>query len=231
WKNLGMEVKNARGEWVTVDDPFLKPVFDHIEQSGKSLLMHIAEPLACWSPLVPGTPHFGYYSQHPEWHMHGKKDVLSHEALITSRDRILTRHPKLKIVGAHFGSMEYDVAVIAKCLDTHPNFAVDTSGRLRDLAYQDSIKVRQFFVGYQDRILFGTDAGGFKFHSDLSEAERKIQQKDYQDSTEKWYAYLSSDQELVISGKKTRGLGLPEKVLEKIYCTNALHWYPGLEKS
>ena len=42
-------------------------------------------------------------------------------------------------------------------LDRYPNLAVDISARLGDLAFQDSAKVRDFFLAYQDRILFGTD--------------------------------------------------------------------------
>ena len=74
-----------------------------------------------------------------------------------ARDHILAKHPTLVVIGAHIGSLEYDVDEVAKRLDTYPNFNVEVSARTRDLTRQPSNKVRAFFLKYQDRILYGTD--------------------------------------------------------------------------
>jgi len=39
-------------------------------------------------------------------------DALTRQ--LQERDRLLARHPKLRVVGAHLGSLEYDVDEIAK---------------------------------------------------------------------------------------------------------------------
>jgi len=72
------------------DDPLLDPIYAYLADSGKPLLMHIGEPLACWQPLDENNPHRGYYSNHPEWYMYDKPDAPSHQALIAARDRGLT---------------------------------------------------------------------------------------------------------------------------------------------
>mgnify|MGYP001819055332 CR=1 FL=1 len=157
WKNIGMDLKDENGQFVQIDHPIFQPILSHLEREERTLIAHLGEPLACWLPLDPGNPHYGYYSQNPEWHLYGRSDYPSHTEIIAARDRILERHPQLKFVGAHLGSLEFDVSEIAARFDRHPNFMVDTSARLGDLMCQDPGKVRSFFLEYSDRILFGTD--------------------------------------------------------------------------
>jgi hypothetical protein len=228
WKNVGMEIRKPSGSFLQVDDPLFDPIYAYLAESGTTLLMHIGEPLACWQPLIEGGAHYGYYSAHPEWYMYDKSDHPSHQEIIEARDRMLTRHPNVRAVGAHLGSLEYDVAEIAKRLDRYPNFAVDTSARLHDLARQDRDVVHQFFVDYQDRILYGTDIVQRTLQSSVPESVRRrtLERMERQYETE--YLYLASDGKVLIRGQEVRGLGLPQEVLEKVYCTNAGQWYPGL---
>ncbi|HXF62214.1 MAG TPA: amidohydrolase family protein, partial [Caldilineaceae bacterium] len=130
WKNIGMGVRRADGSCLMVDDPLFDPVFDYLAAADRTLLMHIAEPLACWQPLDPAGPHYNYYRDNPQWHMYNRPDMPSHAELIAARDRVLEKHPNLRIVGAHLASLEYDVDEVAARLDRYPNFAVDMSARL-----------------------------------------------------------------------------------------------------
>ena len=173
WKNVGMEIRKPDGQFLMIDEPVLEPIFAYLEQTNRTVMTHIAEPLACWQPLTPGNPHCAYYTKHPEWHMFGRAGVPSHENLMAARDRVLARHPRLRVVGAHLGSLEYDVGQIALRLACYPNFAVDTSARLLDLAGQDRSKVREFFLAWQDRIIFGTDIVAAQDHSGLSDDQRR----------------------------------------------------------
>jgi hypothetical protein len=101
WKNVGMELKSPAGGYVLPDDPILDPIYAHLAKRGWTLLAHIAEPLACWQPLDPASPHYSYYKDNPQWHMHGRSDVPSHQQLMAARDHVLEKHPKLRFVGAH----------------------------------------------------------------------------------------------------------------------------------
>src|SRR5216110_196673 len=81
----------------------------------------------------------------------------SKERILTARDRMLAKHPTLRVVGCHLGSMETDVDEIAKRFDRYPNFAVDTAARVSYLMLQPREKVRAFLLKYQNRVLYGTD--------------------------------------------------------------------------
>jgi len=228
WKNIGMEVRKPSGEFFMVDDPLFDPIFEHLAANGWPLLTHIAEPLECWQPLKPASPHYGYYSQNPEWHMYNRPDFPSHEQLMAARDHVLEKHPKLRMIGAHLGSLEWDVDVVAARLDRYPNFAVDISARLVDLVCQDSDKVREFFIKYQDRVLFGTDVVMRQRPSTMNASDKAAAIQYLRETYETHFAYFDEDQPVTVRGRTTQGLGLPAAVLEKFYWTNAQQWYPGI---
>ena len=131
------------------------------------------------------------------------------------------------MVGAHLGSLEYDVDEIARRFDRYPNFVVDISARLTDFALQNTDKVRRFCIAYQDRILWGTDlVAGTVSHMPPDKQARFLA---YADATYREYTeFFESDGEVQIGRHTRKGLGLPDAVLEKIYRANAQHWYPGM---
>lgn len=228
WKNVGMELKDASGQFVMVDDPLFEPIFKHLASVGKSLLIHNAEPRACWRPLDEPSPHAGYYRNNPEWHMHGRPEVHSHEALVAAQDRLLEAHPNLHIIGAHLGALEFDVAEVALRLQRFPNYAVDMSARLRDLLVQDANKVRQFFLDYPDRVLYGTDLGQQTPHSSLSSEQRQAAHKYLRSESQAHFRYFESSGPMELDGWRGECLGLPFDILQKFYVDNARAWYPGL---
>ena len=228
WKNIGMEVRYPDGRFFHVDDPLLSPIFDWLAERGYPLLAHIAEPLDCWLPLREGSPHYGYYSRNPEWHMYTQPDYPSHGELMAARDRVLARHPNLRFIGAHLASLEYDVDVLAATLDRYPNLAVDTSARLYDLVVQDSAKVRDFITKYQDRILFGTDVVMRTPPSAMDPEERAQAIASLRTVYTIHFAYFESKGTVTVREREVQGLGLPQSILEKLYRTNAEQWYPGL---
>ena len=228
WKNVGMDIRKPDGSFLMVDDRVFDPVFEYLAAADKTLLMHIAEPLACWQPLAPDTPHYGYYSRNPQWHMVNRPEYPSHGDLITARDHAVAKHPPLRMVGAHLGSLEHDVDEVAARLDQYPNFAVDISARLADLAVQPSPKVRDFFVRYADRILFGTDVVMRQRPSAMSPADRAAA-IDALDQTYAMHdAYFEQTGDVTVRGFATTGLGLPASILDLFYVDNATRWYPGI---
>jgi predicted TIM-barrel fold metal-dependent hydrolase len=225
WKNFGMEVKRQDGGWMMVDDPLLQPILSFLEKNDVPLLAHIGEPLACWQPLEPGNPHYDYYSRNPNWHLYGKPGYPTHGEIIGARDRVLQRHPGLRVIGAHLGSLEYDVTEIARRLDLYPNLAVDTSARMKDLAAQDSATVAEFLERYSDRVLWGTDQVCYEAFSGMEPTvrEERLERAAQRYQTE--WAYYESDQAVTVGNNTVRGLGLSQQTLEKLYRLNALGWY------
>ncbi|NRA36860.1 MAG: amidohydrolase family protein [Planctomycetes bacterium] len=224
WKNVGMEIRCPEGHIVHSDHEIFTPIFSHLAACHKPLLAHLGEPYACWQPLDFESPHGGYFSRNPKWHMYGKKDVASHEDIMTAFDRVLERHPDMKCVGAHLGSLEYDLQKMAERFERFPNFAVDTGARNNDFAYLDREACREFFIAYADRILFGIDSA--LPLAEQQEAQYRQEVVDYyQQSMKEAQTFYGTDQACVMDGKATQGLDLPADVLQKIFKENAQVWY------
>lgn len=228
WKNIGMELKDDTGRYVQIDHPVFTPILDYLEREERTLIAHLGEPLACWQPLDPKNPHYDYYSQNPEWHMHGRSGFPSHTEIIAARDRVLERHPRLQFVGAHLGSLEYDVAEVADRFERFPSFSVDVSARLGDLMNQDPAKVRAFFLKYPDRIVFGTDIVMLEPFSQLSPEIRADRVEELSKTYEAWFRFFETNEVATLWGQAAPGIRLPTKVLDLFYRDNAIRLYPGI---
>jgi len=222
WKNVGMAERNADGKLIMLDDPGLAPVAERIRALGMALIDHQGEPKNCWLPLDQMTTDNDreYFSRHPEYYMYLHPDQPGYEDLMAARDRFVAAHPRLRFVGAHMASLEYDVDRIAAFLDRFPNATIDMAARMSQVQYQsvrDREKVRNFFIRYQDRVLYGTD---LTFGPDAEPAEFRREA----------HAVWSSDWRYLATGETQRvdmisadvpGLTLPRAVVDKIYYTNA----------
>jgi len=228
WKNIGMEAKDPKGRFAMVDDPYFEPIFRYLAREGRTAILHTGEPKACWLPLDPASPHYEYYKGHPQWHMYKRTDFPSHDELIASRDRVLEKHPGLRMVGAHLGSLEYDVAEVAARLDRFPNFAVDTGERLLDLALQDREKVRAFFAAYPDRLLFGTDIDLESPLSQMDEPTRRTTVETMRDRYQRELAFYREPAAIEFKGRQVNGLGLSADIQPKFLHDNAVKWFGGL---
>lgn len=225
WKNVGMEVRDAAGKLMLIDHPLLEPVFAYLERRGAPVILHVGEPLACWQALDPKSPHYDYYREHPEWHMYGKSGMPSWAVLLGARDRLLARHPQLRVIGAHFGSIEHDVGELAKRLARFPNFAVDSGGRLLDVALQDRERVRAFFEAYSSRLLFGTDICLPRAHSEMAAQEVEQSAAEMAATYTRELDFYCTDRELVVAGRKLRGLDLAPRVQALFLRENARSYF------
>lgn len=227
WKNFGMVDKDASGQFIQIDDPRLQPIWDFLIEKNIPMLAHIGEPLQAWRPLEEGNPHAGYYRDHPEYHAYLHPEIPSWETIMQARDNWLARNPQLTVVGAHNGSMSHDVDEIARRLDKYPNFYVETAARFGDFTRQDSEKVRQFLLKYQDRFLYGTDLGTSEPASERSEESLQNQRDMFDKRFDLHWTYYSGVDSLIYDGSaysypiQTKSLALPDSVLRKIYWENA----------
>ena len=222
WKNIGMEIKDARGSYVLPDDPAFGLIYKDIAARNKTLIAHVADPDSAWSPPNPASPDYSYFQKSPEWFMYGKPHPASKQQILQARDHILERNPSLRVVGAHLGSMEADFHQLAQHFDRYPNFAVDLAARMPYLALQPHADVIAFILKYQDRLIYATDLG----FSQKDKAPAAI------DLWEQTYArdwrFLATNDVVAFDGIKGQGLALPATVLRKIYHDNAVQWFPGI---
>jgi len=222
WKNIGMELKDKDGKYVLADDPRLEPIYQDIEKHNRTLIAHQAEPDEAWLSPNPNGLDYPYYKENPTWYMYNKPDAPKKQQILDARDHLLAMNPKLRVVGAHLGSMEDDLAGLGKRFDRYPNFATDVAARLVHLVVKPGDEVRAFILKYQDRLVYGTDL-------EVS-ADQKMEDaiKEWQDQYARDWRYFATHDSFEYDGHKTQGLGLPPAVLRKLYHSNAVHWFPGI---
>lgn len=222
WKNIGMELKDKNGKFVLADNPAFAPIYRDIQTHNRTLVAHQAEPDEAWQAPNPSGLDYSYYKENPTWYMYKQPEAPTKKQILEARDHLLALNPKLRVVGAHLGSMEDDLAGLGERLDRYPNFAVDTAARVVHLVVMPSDRVRAFFLKYQDRIVYGTDLEFLKDQT-LQDAT-----KEWEDQYARDWRYFSTRDTFEYDGHKTQGLGLPPDVLRKLYRANAVHWFPGI---
>jgi hypothetical protein len=231
WKNIGMTLRDKSGKFIMIDDERFDPVIDFIAKSGKTVVGHLGEPKNCWLPLPEMTVNNdrAYFTAHPEYHMFLHPEYPSYEAQVAARDHMLSKHPGLRFDGAHLGSLEWSVDELASRLDRFPDMAVDLAARLCHLQYQslnNYDKVRNFFIKYQDRLLYATDLEVNDSMKDTTAVMKHIH-----DVRFSHWRYLTSADTLTtpeVNGT-LKGLHLPADVVDKIYLKNAEKWFPAFK--
>lgn len=210
WKNLGLNIRDPKGELVPVDDKRLDPIWGTAGELGIPVVIHVADPVAFFDPLDGNNERWEELTHHPDWHFPSPP----YPPFMTIMDQLanlVCRHPETIFVGAHVGGYAENLTWVGGLLNRAPNFYVDISARISELGRQP-YTARRFFVDYADRIIFGTDMG-------LNLETYQIYYR-FLESDDEYFSYGSGD----IPGQgrwQIYGLKLPDDVLEKIYFKNA----------
>ncbi len=228
WKNVGMVLQDEKGKYIMADDPVFDPVFAYLEKNGIPMTAHLGEPRNCWLPYEEITMggDLSYYKEHPQYHMYQHPEAPTYDEQIIARDHILDKYPQLKLVGAHIGSLEWNLDEIAHRFNKYPELLIDLSARIGHVQLQaiaNKDKVRDFFIKYQDRILYG---------SDVTLDERRAKNTDqmckslYETWKNQWLflatnEVIPADKFNIPNAPETiEGLQLPKVVVDKIFFEN-----------
>ncbi|MBW4028884.1 MAG: amidohydrolase [Acidobacteria bacterium] len=215
WKDLGLSVRDARGELIRVDDERLAPLFERLGSLGLPVMVHIGDPEAFFLPIDGYNERYEELAAHPDWGFYGAQ--YGKDALLQQRDRVFQRHPGTTFVGAHIAENSEDLQRVSAMLDACPNVLVDISARASELGRQP-YSARKFFLRYADRILFGADL--------VPEIEMYRLYYRFLETDDEYFEYPTH------ASRQGRwniyGLNLPEDVLRKVYRENALKLLPHL---
>ena len=222
WKNIGMQLQDAYGNYIMPDNPVFAPIYKDIAAHNKTLVAHIADPNSCWEPPNPSSPDYQYYNHNPHWYMYNNPHAPSKEAILKARDHVVEENPNLRVVGAHLGSMESNFPELGRDLDRYPNFAVDMAARMPYVMMLPRQQAIDFIKKHQDRLIYGTD---LNFMPGTNPQE-KI--KEWEDYYARDWRFLATNDWVEYMGKKYQGLDLPKLMLAKLYHANAVHWFPGI---
>jgi predicted TIM-barrel fold metal-dependent hydrolase len=211
YKDLGMFVKRADGSRLPLDDPELDHIWAMCARLGVPVLIHTAEPQAFFEPLDYTNERWLELALFPSRrHQQG----VRFEELMAERDRMFAKHRKTTFIAAHMAYHANDLARLGRLLDNMPNVHTEVAAVLAELGRQPRT-AREFFVNYQDRLLFGKDS----FQPDeYPYYWRTFETADeYFDYYRDYHAFW-----------KLYGMDLPDDVLKKLYYGNALKLVKGL---
>lgn len=134
-------------------DPVFDLFYGYCEEHQIPITIHLGDPLDNWDITK-----MSEYAINKGWYC-GPEDP-TREELRDEIDQILKKFPKLPMIFAHFYFMGDDLERAAKMMDTYPNICFDlTPGGEMFIAFTEHWQAaRDFFIKYQDRILYGTDS-------------------------------------------------------------------------
>jgi uncharacterized protein len=216
FKNFGMDLKYASGERVHVDDPKLDPVFEVCARLKLPVLIHTAEPAAFFDAIDKHNERWLELKQFPQ-RARPPARYPSWDTLMKEQHNLFARHPKTIFINAHLGWMGGNLGELGRLMDRLPNMYTEIGAVLAELGRQPRF-AREWFIKYQDRVLFGKDTWQpSEYHTYFRVLETADEYFDYY---RKRHAFW-----------KMYGLDLPDDVLKKLYYKNALRIIPGLGKA
>jgi predicted TIM-barrel fold metal-dependent hydrolase len=214
-KSFGLDRQKPDGSRLRVDDPELEPVWQAAARLDIPVFLHTGEPQAFWDKPDYRNERWLELALFPYKAAQVSRGV-SFDALMAERNHLFARNPKTRFIAAHFGWHANDLARASAMLDAYPNVVTEVGAILYDIGRQPRA-AHDFFVKYQDRILFGKDSfqpAEYPYYWRVFETR-----DEYFDYYRDYHAFW-----------KLYGVGLPDAVLKKLYRDNALRVVKGLPK-
>lgn len=215
-KSLGISIKKPDGSRLKIDDPELDPIWDAAARLKLPVFIHTADPQEFFKPIDNSNERWLELSLFPE-RRYPQDRFPSFETLSAERDNMMRKHPKTTFVVAHMAWYANDLGKLSKMMDEFPNMYTEIGAVLYDIGRQPR-NSRDFFLKYQDRILFGKDSfqpEEYPYYWRVFETR-----DDYFDYYRNYHAFW-----------KLYGIDLPDSVLKKVYFQNALKITPGIPQN
>jgi len=215
-KSFGLTIRKADGTRLKLDDPELDPLWDACARLGIPVFIHTADPEQFFEPIDNNNERWLELALFPNRRYPADR-FPRFEELMAERDNLFRKHPKTTFVAAHMGWHANDLGRLGKMLDEMPNVYTEVGAVLYDIGRQPR-GAHDFFVKYQNRILFGKDSfqpEEYPYYWRVFETR-----DDYFDYYRNYHAFW-----------KLYGIDLPDSVLRKVYFDNALKITKGLPQS
>jgi predicted TIM-barrel fold metal-dependent hydrolase len=217
FKNLGLTVVDSVGNRIQTDDPRIDPIWAKSGELGIPVLIHTGEPAPFWEPIDEHNERWLEMKQFPDRHRGDSTRYPSWEVVMNEQWNVFRKHPETNFINAHFGWMANDLRRLGEHLDEFPNVYTEIAAIIAELGRQPK-NAREFFIKYQDRLLFGKDTyNPVEYHTYFRVLESNDEYFDY---FRKRHAFW-----------KMYGMNLPDEVLKKLYYKNALKLIPGIDPS
>lgn len=193
------------GPALHIDDPRMDALLEKCAELRLPINLHVGEPIWMYQPM---DAHNDGLMNAFKWRLDNQTNILGHAEVVATLDRALSRHPRTTFIACHFANCCYDLAILGRMLDAHPNLYADIAARYAETAPIPRYMGR-FFARYQDRLLYGTDMG---LRPEMYQTTFRILE------TEDEHFY---DWSLFSYHWPLQGFGLPDDILRKVYADNA----------
>ena len=216
YKGLGLSNKDYKGNRVAVDDARLDPIWAKCGELGIPVLIHSADPKSFWDPFDGDNERWLELKTRPR-RKRSATNPAPWEQIMSEQKNMFKKHSKTTFISAHMAWLSNDLGKLGRLLDEVPNMNVGIGAIIAELGRQPRF-AKQFFIKYQNRILFGKDSWKPK---EFPTYFRVLESNDeYFPYHKKYHAFWPM-----------YGLDLPDAVLKKVYYKNALRIVPGLDKT
>jgi hypothetical protein len=202
-KNFGLSIKKADGTRLKLDDPELDPVWEKAADLKIPVFIHVADPAEFFQPIDYHNERWLELALYPDRRYQDRSRFPTFEELMTERDHLFMKHPRTTWVIAHFGWHAQDLGRLGRMFDQMPNLYSEMGAVLYDIGRQPR-NAHDFFMKYQDRILFGKDSyqpDEYPYYWRVLETN-----DEYFDYYRDYHAFW-----------KMYGIGLPDQILKKVY--------------
>ena len=229
-KVLGLDLKNTDGTYVQADDPRFDPVWEMCAKHNKPVMIHISDSYGRFLPIGPENERYeaGLWRSSPEGNYYETGQPTT-DVIEKARENMHAKHPKTRFVNAHLAMLYYDMDKVTALLDRYPNADVEISATVQDLG-RAPLMIRQFFLKYQDRILFGSDGNPGRGAEEFWLPHWRFLET--YDEHFDHPAQIRSATGAPLHGRwRISGIGLPDDVLRKVYYANALKYLPSARAS
>lgn len=215
-KGFGLSNRKADGTRLQMDDPELDVVWQTAARLGVPVFVHTGDPAEFFEPLDLDNERWLEMALFENRRFNDRSKYPAFDDLMAERDRMIARHPNTTWVLAHMGWHAQDLGRLGRIFDAHPNVHAELGAILYDLGRQPRF-AREFFIRYQDRILFGKDSFApdeYPYYFRVFETA-----DEYFDYYRDYHAFW-----------KLYGMDLPDEVLRKVYFANALRIVPRMPR-
>ncbi|PWL38922.1 amidohydrolase [Flagellimonas aquimarina] len=214
YKSLGLRNKDINGNRIAIDDPRLDAIWEKCGELGIPVLIHAADPKSFWDPMDKDNERWLELKTRPR-RKRSATNPAPWQQIIDEQHRMFKKHPNTKFINAHMGWYANNLDRLGELMDEIPNMSVGIGAIIAELGRQPR-RAKEFFIKYQDRILFGKDSWK---PQEFPTYFRVLETADeYFPYYKKYHAFWAM-----------YGLDLPDIVLQKVYYQNAMRLIPGLD--
>jgi uncharacterized protein len=200
----GFGLRYGGGFGPHIDDPLMKPLLQRCAELRIPINIHVAEPF--WMYLPIDSTNDGLMNANT-WRIDStQKGILGHAALIKTLENAVRNNPKTTFIACHYANCEYDLTILGALFDKYKNLYADGSARFGETSPIPRY-MAAFYEKYQDRLLYGTDnTPVFRMYEATFRILETLDEHFYYFRSYHWPSH---------------GFGLKDKVLKKVYQTNA----------